>query len=148
MSVRIFGILPVVVVIIVVVCSMPTSCNSLCRGLKYRILFAIILSCLIFDFRSYFWTGRQYWFISQKWTAFIFGSTYLDQTFNKHILIYRNARCDCKLWKVPWFYSVFEYFHTLLKIIHVWIVISLQTFTDCVYSWCTHFDMSTCQMWL
>ena len=24
-----------------------------------------------------------------------------------HILIYRNSRCDCKLWNVLWFHSIF-----------------------------------------
>ena len=54
--------------------------------------------------------------ISQKRAAFAFKSTYLHQTLtecvsNTHILIYRHTRCDCKLWNILWFYSVFGYFH-------------------------------------
>ena len=33
---------------------------------------------------------------------------------NIQILIYQNARCNCKLWKVSWFYSVFWIFSYIM----------------------------------
>ena len=75
---------------------------------------------------------------TQKWTAFVFGNIYLHKIFTKlclinmHIFIYSNTICNCKLWQVPWFYFVLEYFHTTT--IHVWIDLSPPNFHR-VYVW-------------
>ena len=73
--------------------------------------------------------------ISKKWTTFMFGGTYLHQTFSKcmskiniHILTYRQAWFDCQLWYAIWFYYIFWYFYTLLTTIRIWIVVSPPNF--------------------
>ena len=45
-----------------------------------------------------------------------------------NILVYQHARCDCKLWNIPWLFYVFVNFHTLLVTIQVWIVVYLPNF--------------------
>ena len=47
---------------------------------------------------------------------------------DKHILINRYSRCDCKLWNANWLYNVFGYFHTLLMAIHVWSIVPPPNF--------------------
>ena len=74
------------------VCSLSTAYTSLCSGLKYLlkycILSIIIMVWLNFSFSGLFvWADRKHWpmseKISQKLTAFVFGYTYLLQTFTE-----------------------------------------------------------------
>ena len=63
---------------------------------------------------------------------------------NIHILMYWYARCNCKLWKVPWFYCIFfmhywRQFMSELLYLH-------QTFTDCLSNQYTNFNILTWQM--
>ena len=54
--------------------------------------------------------------ISPKWTAFVFGNTYLHQNFSEYMSNKNahfgllTARCNWKLWKVLWFYWIFWVF--------------------------------------
>ena len=59
--------------------------------------------------------------ILKKWTEFVFGNTYLHQTFTEslvnfcqYILMYWHARCDSKLWKALWLYCVFWVFSYII----------------------------------
>ena len=56
--------------------------------------------------------------ISQKWVAFTFGSIYLHQTFTECVsnqyAQYWHARCDRKLWKAIWFFSVLWVFSYII----------------------------------
>ena len=87
--------------------------------------------------RSFSWAGRQHCPKSEKQyhkngchlhlVAHFF--TNLSQNvcpINTQILIYRHSRCVCNLWHAFWFY--YDFFHTLLLIIHVWNVISPPNF--------------------
>ena len=64
---------------------------------------------------------------------------------NMYISIYRFARCYCRLWKALDFILgiAIHYWQTFLKCRYLH-----QIFTECVSNQCTHFDLSTCQMWL
>ena len=63
-----------------------------------------------------------------------------------HILMYRYARCVCKLWHLPCFYCVFFF----LIFIHNWrpfmpeVLYLHQTFTDYVSVWYSQFGMPIC----
>ena len=135
--------------------------TSLCRSLKYLLkisyfiqdypkvagirflrLFVLAGWKHVLCLKKYHKNERHLWLVSHVLTK-------LWQNvcpINMHILIYWYARCNCKLWKVPWFYRVFWVFsyiidkHSLLY--------HHQTFTDCVFNQCTHFGLSTWQMWL
>ena len=96
--------------------------------------------------------------ISQKWTAFVFDNSYLHQTFTEYVSN-QYTHFDIltsQMWPqvMEWLLNLlrfFGYFHKWLLTIHVWSVVSspnFHRFTDCVSDKCTHFDMSTCQMWL
>ena len=65
---------------------------------------------------------------------------------NTHILIYRYARCDCKLWNALWFYCVFWVFSYIISD-HSSLNCCISTKLSLIV-YLINTEMSKSQMWL
>ena len=111
-----------------VLCITFTAYTSLCRSLEYWLkivyftvvypnvvgfLISYTVFCCRMDTLPYVW---KYYHKNERRLCVVAHSfTKLSQyvcLINTQILVYQYARCDFKLWKAPWLYCVFEYFHT------------------------------------
>ena len=106
--------------------------------------------CYGIETLPYVWKTR-----SQKWAAFVFGSSYCYQTFTECV----SSQCThfykftYQMWQ-----EVMErpliWLRFLGILIRFWqpfmsqVLYLHQTFTDCVSNQYINFDLSTCQMWL
>ena len=108
---------------------------SLCRGLEYLLKVKHII--LVVPNVAGFLVATLFFVAGWKHCPMSENSITLSQNvrlINIHILVYRYARCECKLWKALWFYIMFEvlYLHQIL--------------TDYVSNQYINFYMLTCQM--
>ena len=144
-------------------CALAPAYASLCRGLEYLVKIRYIIlanynGARFFIFEtvslgrtatlSYVWkihhkNWRHLRLIAHRFTKLSHNVCLV----NTHNLIYRYARCDCKLRNVLWFYCVF-----LGIFIHYWrplmseVLYLYQIFTDCMSYQYLHFDMLICQI--
>ena len=80
---------------------------------------------------------------------YIFTKFFLFVCLSKlHILVCQHARCDGKIWNVPWFYCVFWVFSYII-IVHSCLKCCICTkLFQTVSGWYNQFIISLCQIWL
>ena len=85
------------------VCVLAPAYTSLCREIFTKVKYIIVVDPL-----------RDGFLIFEIFPKCMLKFSQNVCLINIYILIYRSARCDCKLWNALWFYYVFGYFTLFL----------------------------------